>query len=138
VDAEKLYELYGEKIPKYLMPAIEAKRKISYSGFIAQEVEKQAQAIGFDFSGVKSPKNEKDTYGLRYAEFVVPLVKSTQELYEIIQHQQRSLLGQDQKTEKQMQLLAQYEEELRELSERLVLAEEKVRQECHDQVVASK
>lgn len=44
-----------------------------YTGFLAQEVEEAARAIGFDFSAVDNPKNEGDLYGLRYAEFVVPL-----------------------------------------------------------------
>ena len=56
-----------------------AERVLS-TGFIAQEVEAAAQSIGYDFSGVDAPKNEKDYYGLRYATFVVPLVKATQEL----------------------------------------------------------
>ena len=30
--------------------------------------------------GVDAPKNDKDYYGLRYGEFVVPLVKAVQEL----------------------------------------------------------
>lgn len=51
-----------------------------YTGFIAQDVEKAANEIGYHFSGVDAPKNDKDFYGLRYAEFVVPLVKSVQEL----------------------------------------------------------
>jgi trimeric autotransporter adhesin len=50
------------------------------TGFIAQEVEQAAKNTGFDFSGVDAPKNEKDMYGLRYDEFVVPLVKAVQEL----------------------------------------------------------
>jgi hypothetical protein len=49
------------------------------TGFIAQEVEEAARLAGFDFSGVDLPDNEKDLYGLRYAEFVVPLVKAVQE-----------------------------------------------------------
>ena len=49
------------------------------TGFIAQEVEASAKELGFDFSGIDKPKNEKDFYGLRYAEFVVPLVKAVQE-----------------------------------------------------------
>jgi hypothetical protein len=49
------------------------------TGFIAQEVEAAAKNIGFEFSGVDAPKNENDMYGLRYAEFVVPLVKAVQE-----------------------------------------------------------
>jgi trimeric autotransporter adhesin len=58
--------------------------KVLRTGFIAQEVEKAAQAVNFDFDGVDKPKNDKDNYGLRYAEFVVPLVKSVQELNVII------------------------------------------------------
>ena len=57
------------------------------TGFIAQEVEAAAKSIGFNFSGVDSPKNENDYYGLRYAEFVVPLVKAVQELSAINQSQ---------------------------------------------------
>lgn len=57
-----------------------SKEEVLYSGFIAQEVEKTAKEMGYDFSGVDAPKNENDLYGLRYAEFVVPLVKSVQEL----------------------------------------------------------
>jgi len=49
------------------------------TGFLAQEVEAAAKSIGFIFSGVDMPKNENDMYGLRYAEFVVPLVKAVQE-----------------------------------------------------------
>ncbi|MCP4440042.1 MAG: hypothetical protein GY810_13940 [Aureispira sp.] len=50
------------------------------TGFIAQEVEAAAKELGYDFSGVDAPKNEDDHYGLRYAEFTVPLVKAVQEL----------------------------------------------------------
>jgi len=56
-----------------------AKSKIVYTGFIAQDVEATAKNIGYDFSGVDAPKNDKDLYGIRYAEFVVPLVKAIQE-----------------------------------------------------------
>ena len=60
--------------------SIKEKEKIVYTGFVAQEVEKAAKEIGYDFSGVDAPKDENDYYGLRYAEFVVPLVKAVQEL----------------------------------------------------------
>ncbi len=53
-----------------------------YSGFIAQDVEKAAQSVGYNFSGVDAPLHDKSTYGLRYADFVVPLVKAVQELSE--------------------------------------------------------
>jgi hypothetical protein len=55
------------------------------SGFIAQEVEAAATAVGYDFHGVDKPKNETSHYGLRYAEFVVPMVKAMQEQQELIE-----------------------------------------------------
>jgi len=51
--------------------------KVQFTGFVAQDVEKAAKDIGYDFSGIdKSGK----IMGLRYSDFVVPLVKSVQEL----------------------------------------------------------
>lgn len=52
---------------------------ITYTGFIAQEVEEAAKSIEYNFSGVVKPQSEQDHYAIRYAEFVVPLVKATQE-----------------------------------------------------------
>ncbi|MGB0918494.1 MAG: hypothetical protein ACPGU4_12955, partial [Flavobacteriales bacterium] len=63
------------------------KERVRQTGFIAQEVEDAAKGSGFEFSGVDSPDNDKDFYGLRYAEFVVPLVKATQEQQQIIEDQ---------------------------------------------------
>lgn len=60
--------------------AREAKQKQVQTGFVAQEVEKTAKSLGYDFSGVDV--DESGIYGLRYAEFVVPLVKAVQELSE--------------------------------------------------------
>jgi trimeric autotransporter adhesin len=54
--------------------------KIRYSGFIAQEVEQAAIEANYEFSGYEVPKNEWGLYTLKYAEFVVPLVKAVQEL----------------------------------------------------------
>lgn len=51
-----------------------------HTGLIAQEVEKAADDLGYEFSGVDKPKNKDDLYGLRYAEFTVPLIKAVQEL----------------------------------------------------------
>ncbi|MFZ9432042.1 MAG: tail fiber domain-containing protein, partial [Bacteroidia bacterium] len=56
-----------------------ANANVRFTGFIAQDVEKAAQSIGYDFSGVDKAKNENDFYGLRYSEFVVPMVKAIQE-----------------------------------------------------------
>ncbi|MFZ1798730.1 MAG: hypothetical protein WAU24_02610, partial [Chitinophagaceae bacterium] len=51
--------------------------KINFTGFLAQEVDKAAQKVNYDFSGVDK---SGDIMGLRYNEFVVPLVKAVQEL----------------------------------------------------------
>lgn len=59
---------------------ITEKEKIIYTGLVAQDVEKAAKEINYDFSGVDAAKNKDDYYGLRYAEFVVPLIKSVQQL----------------------------------------------------------
>jgi trimeric autotransporter adhesin len=49
-------------------------------GFVAQEVEAIVKKSGYVFSGIEAPQNEEDPYTIRYAEFVVPLVKAVQEL----------------------------------------------------------
>ncbi len=67
------------------------KAKEVQNGFIAQEVERAAKEAGFDFHGVEIPNNDKSHYGLRYAEFVVPLVKAVQEQQEIIRSQKEEI-----------------------------------------------
>jgi hypothetical protein len=62
------------------LDARNAKEQIVYTGFVAQDVEKAAKSLSYDFSGVDAAKNDKDLYGLRYSDFVVPLVKAVQEL----------------------------------------------------------
>ena len=62
------------------------------TGFVGQEVEKAATDIGFEFSGVDKPKGNNDYYGLRYAEFVVPLVKAVQEQQQIIDQLKSDIL----------------------------------------------
>ena len=68
-----------------------AKQQVIHTGFIAQDVEKAAKELNYDFSGVDAAKNDKDLYALRYAEFVVPLVKAVQEL----SHQNEKLKNQN-------------------------------------------
>lgn len=53
--------------------------KMRFSGFLSQEVEKAAKESDYDFSGVDKPQDENGLWGLRYAEFTVPLVKAVQE-----------------------------------------------------------
>ncbi|MFT6881029.1 MAG: hypothetical protein ACJARG_001963, partial [Arcticibacterium sp.] len=77
------YNFDTQKMSKILQNNVAtnaAKDKLVYTGFIAQEVEKAAADLAFNFSGVKVPENENQAYGLRYAEFVVPLVQAVKEL----------------------------------------------------------
>lgn len=80
---EKLYRLEAEGRQQKSMEV--------YSGFVAQEVEKAAMETGYDFSGLDAPRSEWGLYGLRYAEFVVPLVKAVQEQQSIIENQQKQI-----------------------------------------------
>lgn len=50
------------------------------TGFIAQEVEKIANDINYDFDGINKPQNDKDNFSIVYAAFVPSLVKAVQEL----------------------------------------------------------
>ena len=65
--------------------------QVLYTGFVAQDVEKAAKSLNYNFSGVDAPKNDKDLYGLRYAEFVVPLVKAVQEQQVLIETLQKEI-----------------------------------------------
>jgi hypothetical protein len=65
--------------------------ELRQSGFIAQEVEKAAKEVNYDFNGVIIPKTAKETYGLSYSQFVVPLVKAVQEQQQQIKEQQEQI-----------------------------------------------
>ncbi len=88
------------------MDARNAKEQIIYTGFIAQDVEKAAKSLNYDFSGVDAAKNDKDLYGLRYSEFVVPLVKAVQELNDSLEKTNASLQAQIDDLKKMVQALA--------------------------------
>lgn len=46
---------------------------------------------GFVFHGIEAPQNDRDHYSIRYAEFVVPLVKAVQELSAKVEKQQSEI-----------------------------------------------
>jgi trimeric autotransporter adhesin len=89
--SQKLNESRGKENDSQFSKSISAKEKTIFSGFVAQEVEAVAKATGYDFSGVDKPKNANDFYGLRYAEFVVPLVKAMQEQQVLIRDMQKQI-----------------------------------------------
>lgn len=86
--SEKLQEGRTKENNNDLSAFAYAKEKMLLSGFVAQEVEQASKETGYEFSGVDKPKNANDFYGLRYAEFVVPLVKAIQEQQQIIRELQ--------------------------------------------------
>ncbi|MFM9909729.1 MAG: tail fiber domain-containing protein [Chitinophagaceae bacterium] len=49
------------------------------TGFLAQDVEKVASELGYEFDGIHIPVNDKDHYSLAYSQFVMPIVKAMQE-----------------------------------------------------------
>ena len=56
--------------------------KMTFSGFVAQDVDAAAQSIGYDFSGVDK---QGAIWGLRYTDFVPALVKGMQEQQQMIE-----------------------------------------------------
>jgi len=78
----------GNPIKREIEPDVEEAREkkilVRKSGFAAQEVEELVNRLRYDFGGIDKPQNENSFYGLRYAEFVVPLVKAVQEQQEMI------------------------------------------------------
>ena len=87
INTQKLEEHIMQNMPDDIKAArkqtpeqyAKAKSKIQ-TGFVAQEVEKTAKEIGYNFDGVNAPQNETDNYSIAYSQFVVPLVKAVQEL----------------------------------------------------------
>jgi trimeric autotransporter adhesin len=82
--SEKLNENKTRQYDESMQRAYAEKEKMVWTGFIAQEVEAAALQSNFNFSGVDKPRNDNGVYGLRYAEFVVPLVKGMQEQQALI------------------------------------------------------
>jgi hypothetical protein len=77
------------RVPDSLRNSPDESRKkgIRQSGFVAQEVEEVIKKTGYVFHGVEVPQSENEHYSIRYAEFVVPLVKAVQELNTLLKEQ---------------------------------------------------
>ena len=111
-DVAELAKFTAEAIPDNLKHDYAAKNDIRYSGFIAQEVEDLANALGHEFSGVDAPQHEKDTYGLRYSEFVVPMVQATQELLQKVKTLEAVSEVQDAQVAAYQQIIARVQKQL--------------------------
>lgn len=111
-DAEGLAELYGTELNEEMKKLAHQKSQTRFTGFLAQEVEQAAQTANYNFSGVDAPKSDKEAYGLRYAEFVVPLVKTVQEQQAILKNQGNTIQQQEAK-------LKAYQARLNQLNKRM-------------------
>lgn len=89
------YTINTQKLDNFLMQnmpdSIKSKRRQTaeayasaaskiQTGLIAQEVEKTAKELGYDFDGVNTPKNSTDNYSIAYSQLIMPLIKAVQEL----------------------------------------------------------
>ncbi len=110
------------------MAARTAKEGIVYTGFIAQDVEKAAQKVNYNFSGVDPAKNSKDLYGLRYAEFVVPLVKAVQELNDSLKQTNTAL---NTKVDTQQKQLDSQQQQLNDLKNTIAQMRSAMSQCCN-------
>ncbi|KAA3605344.1 MAG: hypothetical protein DWQ06_03535 [Calditrichaeota bacterium] len=118
---EKIEKFYGKEIPESLKNSSREKDEIRYSGFIAQEVEKIAKELNFDFSGVDAPQDkDSQIYGIRYAEFVVPLVKAVQELSKTVESQNEEISN----LKLQQKIILAQNELIKELERKLIKLEE--------------
>jgi hypothetical protein len=91
LDINGLNKKMNMKSDEILEAGTREKETVLYTGFLAQEVEDAALGLGYDFSGVDVPQNEESLYGLRYAEFVVPMTKAIQEQQAQIEAQQAEI-----------------------------------------------
>ena len=80
-DEQKLteYTQTGSINNSPIKPASYNGKKQLHTGFLAQDVEKVANQLGYSFDGVHTPADDKDYYSLAYSQFIMPLVKAVQE-----------------------------------------------------------
>ena len=105
---------YELRVASYELGNRQQATRNRYTGFIAQEVEQAALNSNFEFSGVDY-RAGIDRYGLRYAEFVVPLVKAVQELNPKIEEQKATIQSQEAQLDTYHQRLLELKAELDDL-----------------------
>jgi len=64
---------------------IQEKASTRFTGFVAQEVEAAGSQSGYSFTGLEKPSNENSVYGLRYDEFMAPMIKAIQQQQQQLQ-----------------------------------------------------
>ncbi|HSY76547.1 MAG TPA: tail fiber domain-containing protein, partial [Bacteroidia bacterium] len=101
LEVRKLNEFRGKKENTNEKDGIDKAEQVVHNGFIAQDVEKAANEANYNFSGLTKPKNDSDTYGLGYSDFVVPLVKAVQELNDSLKQENNNLKAEIEKLKNQ-------------------------------------
>ncbi|MEO6720382.1 MAG: tail fiber domain-containing protein [Ferruginibacter sp.] len=84
-----------------------------HTGFLAQEVEKTANQLGYNFDGVHAPENDRGYYSLSYSQFVMPLVKAIQEQQAIIEQQDKTNALQQQQIDALLKEIKQIKKKLK-------------------------
>ncbi len=84
LERRKYAEFISERMPEnerraYLQRTGVKVDTVVYTGFLAQEVEQACKLSGYNFDGLRIPKNSYEPYRLAYSQFVVPLVKAVKE-----------------------------------------------------------
>ncbi|MDQ6762748.1 MAG: tail fiber domain-containing protein [Bacteroidota bacterium] len=97
-------------------PVIYKGEKQLHTGFLAQDVEKIANELGYNFDGVHAPVNGKDHYSLAYTQFIMPLVKSVQEQEQIIEYQNKKIDNQAEQIKKMNEQLEMLTKAVKELT----------------------
>lgn len=89
--ALEIPEAGDDALKAEIKKAEEKAARVVYTGFVAQEVEESAKKLNYDFSGVDKPETKDGLYGLRYEAFIMPLVKSVQQLSQQNQDLQKQI-----------------------------------------------
>ncbi len=100
--------------------------KMKVSGFIAQEVEQAALETGYDFSGVSAPDDDSTPYSLSYGQFVVPLVKTVQELADRNDQLVEKVGGQQEMIDKQQDQIDLHQQQIKQQQKMIMKMMEKM------------
>ncbi|MBN9351374.1 MAG: tail fiber domain-containing protein [Chitinophagaceae bacterium] len=90
-----------------------------HTGFLAQDVEKIAKELGYDFDGIHAPDNDHDHYSLAYSQFIMPLVKAVQQQQNMIKDLENTVKQQQDDFVKQLQLIQSLQKEVHQLKKEI-------------------
>ena len=89
-----------------------------HTGFLAQDVEKAANDLGYQFDGVRAPENDKDHYSLAYSQFIMPMVKGMQEQQLMIELQNKKIDQQNRNIDQLKEVIQKLEKRMEELNKK--------------------